>query len=185
MRELLLALVSLLPAVYLPVLVTQVPGSAWHRARWLVESAPVPAPAVQNATIKALAVRFLLPAYVVLGALTVWSGELALVVRFTVPGYLLALWMLRGLVVKTVEDPPLSVAPEDVVTRLEWSQVMLTLAMVAVAGAAGLALAVDTAPRTAALIAVLLALEVASDRAQRRRSARAELKGVAASGPRA
>ncbi len=175
MRELLLALISLLPAVYLPVMITQVPGSASHAARWLIDSAPVTGPSIENAAIKALAVRFLLPAFVLLGALTAWAGGPALIARFVVPGYLVALWVLRALYVKWVEDPPLSVAPEDVVTRVKWSEVMLTLAMIAVALAAALAIVVDTPARTAVLIAGLAALELAADRAQRQRAANASV----------
>lgn len=167
-RQGLLALLLFTPGIYLPVLLAHVPASESSEARWLLGTAPVAEGAVANGAIKALAVRFLLPLYALLFALA-WNGAgLAFALRLAVPGGLVTLLVLRWLYGLVVPDPPLSVAPDRIQTRLDWSGNLLVLAVgLTVLGVAA-AFRLDLAWAAVASAGLVLA-EVALGRALRRR----------------
>jgi hypothetical protein len=175
-RRGLLALLLFTPAIYLPVLLAHVPATASPGARWILDTAPVPAAAVRNAAVKALALRFLLPLYALLAAIAASLGEGALAARLLPAALLSSLLALRVLYPRIVLDPPLSTAPDEIAARHDWMSLLLTLTVVLV----GLAIFAEralTTPGRAALLAAALALvELSLDRAERRRAARAVLE---------
>jgi len=166
-RDGLLALLLFVPGAYVPLMSAHVPGSTSHRARWLLDCAPVGRDELDNGAIKAIAVRFLLPLYLVL-ALIAWSrggGELAL--RLAFPAWVTAVLVLRKTWRTCVKGQPLSTAPDDLFVNLDWIGVLgglgLGLTIVAIAASR----LVTTWPRGVAFALVLIALEMASDRAWR------------------
>ena len=112
--------------------------------------------------------RFLLPLYVVLFALA-WNGAgLELALRLALPGALLSLLVLRRLYGSTVTEPPLSVAPEAVRSRLDLGGNLMGLAVgLTIAGV--LAARFLTPAGALAVVLALAALEAAGGRALRRR----------------
>lgn len=109
-----LALLFFTAGAYLPVLLAHVPASATPAASWILSTAPVSAGAVVSGSVKALALRFLVPLYGLLALVGgVWGGPLALV-RLALPGFLVALLCLRWLYPRCVAAPPLSIPPEEV-----------------------------------------------------------------------
>ncbi len=109
-----LALLYFTAGAYLPVLLVHVPVSATPDASWILRTSPVPEGALAEGTIKALAVRFLVPLYAVLALLgATWCGPAA-VLRLVLPGYLVSLLCMRWLHPRCVVAPPLSMHPEDV-----------------------------------------------------------------------
>ncbi len=125
----LLALLLFTPPTYLPVLLSQVPGTLSHRARWLLDLAPLSPSAIHAGTVKALAVRFLLPLYALLFVLCASLGGIATAVRLALPAALLALAVLRFTYPAFAVDPPLSVAPDRIRTRRNMFELMIGLAI--------------------------------------------------------
>ena len=168
----LLALLLFSAGIYLPVLLTQVPGSASHAARWLHESAPVAEEAIVGGTIKAIALRFLVPLYVALFVIAAALGHLGLALRLTLPGALTSLLVLRLTYPVCVSDRPLSVAPDRLRTDLDWFG---TLAVIGVALALVAILAqrfVTSLPAVLGLLVVLVAVEAAVGSSRARRAPR-------------
>ncbi|MEW6073529.1 MAG: hypothetical protein AB1726_13175, partial [Planctomycetota bacterium] len=155
----LLALLLFSAGIYLPVLLTQIPISASHTARWLHECAPVDERDVAGGAIKALAVRFLVPLYAVLAAIAVLLGSGGLALRLAPSGALTSLLVLRLLYPVCVSDRPLSVDPAAARTNPDWlgalAGVGLALALLAIVAHRFLAGPLATA----GLLAALLALE--------------------------
>ncbi|MCB9914073.1 MAG: hypothetical protein H6828_02855 [Planctomycetes bacterium] len=167
----LLALLLFTPAVYLPVLLAHVPVTSSPGARWLLESAPTAPDDVAGGAIKALAVRFLLPLYLALGALAWFLADAGFALRLALPGGLLSLLALRVLYPRCVVGAPLSVAPEDVEVHHDWTGLLLGLALLLTVAALVTRRYVDTPAETAGLVLALVALEAGlsrrSTRAQR------------------
>jgi hypothetical protein len=128
-RDGLLSVLLFTPGAYLPILVVYAQATASPDARWLFDTAPAGAPAIARGAIKGLAVRFLLPLYLGLGALT-WAlagHELAL--RLVPAGAALSLIVTRAMYGRLVAEPPLSVAPDEVRTELDWTGSLLGLGL--------------------------------------------------------
>lgn len=164
----LLALLLFTPAVYLPILLAQVPATASPGARWMLDTAPVPPEAIRNGTIKALAVRFLLPLYLALTALS-WSlAGAAFALRLAIPGALFTFFSLRILYPRCVLDLPLSTDPEKIEVKHDWTGLLVSLAALLTLFALLARRFVTDAPRALLLIAALVVAEVIVDRMQRR-----------------
>jgi hypothetical protein len=131
-----LALLYFTAGAYLPVLLVHVPVSATPDAAWILRTAPVGERAVREGTIKALAVRFLVPLYAVLALLGATFAGPEAILRLALPGYLVTLLCLRWLHPRCVAAPPLSTPPEEVSFALdrfgELGGVALVLTVVAV-----------------------------------------------------
>ena len=111
--ESLLAILLFTPAMYLPVLLVHVPATATPRARWLIDTAPLPPEAERSGALKAIAVRFLLPLYLGL-ALVAWAqSDLGLVLRLGLPGAVAGLIVLRLCWSICVTTPPMSTGIHD------------------------------------------------------------------------
>lgn len=169
-RRDLLALLLFTVGVYLPLLLTHVPLSESPRAAWILHTAPVPESARTGGAIKALFVRWLVPLYLALLGLGLGLSEFALLARLWLPSLLLSLVLLRVLYGSCVKDPPLSVAPEDLRSEVDWAGRVTTLAV-------GLTLLAVLANRTLGwggglgLALVLLLAEIGLERKLRRGSA--------------
>lgn len=154
--------------VYLPVLLLHVPASESWRARWLVDTSPVDPTALAAGAVKAIAVRFLVPLYAVLALLAWAQSGPSVVLRLALPGFLLSLLITRRVYRACVEDPPLSVAPDDVRAAYDWSGSFLGYAI----GLTVLALfanrGLPTIPGGLGLAGFLLILEVLAERSFRR-----------------
>ena len=155
----LLALLLFTPAVYLPVLLAQVPATASPRARWLVETAPVSEAAIRGGAIKALAVRFLLPLYIALGGLAWVYAGLGFAVRLAIPGALVTLAALRILYPRCTLAPPLSVSSEEIEVRHDWTGLLISIAALLTVLAVAVQRYATGLPRTLALIGALLCVE--------------------------
>jgi hypothetical protein len=160
----LLALLLFTPAVYLPVLLAHVPVCSTPEARWLVESAPIPARAIEGGAIKALAVRFLFPLYTLLALLAAFFAGPLFALRLALPGALVTLISLRLLYPRCALAAPLSTAADQIEVRHDWTGFLLTLAVVLTLVAVCAQRLVTDVPRTGLLIAVLVAIEVAMSR---------------------
>ncbi|MCZ6597992.1 MAG: hypothetical protein O7B99_10160 [Planctomycetota bacterium] len=127
-RDDLLAVVLFTASLYVPVLLLHVPASESHEASSRRASSPVSAGATRSAAFKAVAVRFLVPLYALL-ALVAWSQSGVLIlVRLALPAFLVSLLLTRRLYATLVQDPPLSVAPDDVRTDLHMGEAFIYLA---------------------------------------------------------
>lgn len=167
-RDALFALIQMLPAVYLPVLLSQVPGSTSAEARWILDSAPVRPEAIARGARKAVLLRFVLPLYALLALLT-WSLAGAdLLLRFTLPGLLLSHLVARLSWPVFVERPPLSCPPDELAARLDWTNVLLGLAIGVTIAAIGAAAFVRTPLQGLLVAAALVALELVARRADAR-----------------
>ena len=162
----LLAVLLFTPATYLPILLAHVPATASFRARWLLETAPVSPAAIANGALKAIAVRFLLPLYVLLFALTWSQVDAAFALRLALPGALLSLIVMRRLYPMCVGDLPLSVAPNEIEAKMDWTGTLLTLA-IGLTVVAVVAFKLITSIEIAlGVCAVLIAIDWALDRAR-------------------
>jgi hypothetical protein len=150
-----------------------VPGTASAGARWLLDGAPVAEPVVRSATVKALAVRFLVPLYVCLFAIAAALGEARLALLLVAPAALVSLFVLRVLYPRITHDPPLSTPPDEVEVHHDWMGMLLTLAVALVVVALVAQRYVSSAPRALALTAALLAVEAVAELRTRRATARA------------
>jgi len=126
-REGLLAVLLFTPATYLPILLVYVPASNSFDARWILDGAPVARSAIDNGALKAVAVRFLFPLYVVLFGLAWSRAGLGFATTMAPIGFLVSLAVLRGLYPMCVSDVPLSTDPEAIVTRMDWTGKLMTV----------------------------------------------------------
>ncbi|MBK7642426.1 MAG: hypothetical protein IPJ19_05170 [Planctomycetes bacterium] len=159
-REGLLALLCFTPAIYLPVLLVHVAASRSAAARWILDSAPVSPEALASGARKALALRFVLPLYALLFALAWSQTSLEFALRMAPAGFLVSLLVLPRLYTLLVRDPPLSVQPEAVETRMDWGGPLMGLALALTFAAVMAQQFVTTVPR-ALLVCALLAGAVA------------------------
>lgn len=128
-RRDLLALLLFTVGVYLPLLLTHVPLSESPQAAWILRTAPVSEGARTGGAIKALFVRWLVPLYLALLVLGLALGEHEILARLWLPAVLLALLLLRRLYPTCVRDLPLSVAPEDLRSEVDWAGQVTGLAV--------------------------------------------------------
>lgn len=128
-RQALLALLLFTPPIYLPVLLAHVPATQTPDARWMLDTAPITKAELDGGTLKAVALRFLLPLYALLFALAcVYAGpEFAL--RMTLPAALVGLLVLRQVFPLFAKEPPLSVSAQDVTMPMDWTGPFLGVAM--------------------------------------------------------
>ena len=160
----LLALLLFTPAVYLPVLLAHVPVTSSPGARWMLETAPVEERDITSGTIKALAVRFLLPLYLALGGLAWLLADASFVWRLALPGALVSLLSLRLLYPRCVIGRPLSRAPGEIEVHHDWTGMLLGLAA-ALTVLALVAQRVLTTPlESLGLVLALLVLELVLSR---------------------
>ncbi len=166
-RDALLAVLLFIPATYLPILLVHVPATSSPAARWILDTAPIARGAIENGALKAVALRFLLPLYVLLSVVATAQGGFDVVSRLALPAALLALIVLRKLYPMCAEDLPLSVAPTDIEAKLDWTGTLLMLGI----GLTVLSLValkfVDSAWVGLLCAAGLLAIERMLDRAAR------------------
>lgn len=125
----LLALLLFTAGVVLPLLLTHVPLTESPAAAWILRTAPCSGRAIAGGAIKALFVRYLLPLYGSLLGLGLAMSELGLLARLWLPAVLLALVLLRLLYPRCVRDLPLSVAPEELRSEVDWAGLVATLAV--------------------------------------------------------
>lgn len=166
----LLAVLLFTPATYLPILLAHVPATASFRARWLLETAPVAPGSIDNGALKAVAVRFLLPLYVLLFALTWSQVDLAFALRLALPGALVSLIVMRRLYPLCVGDLPLSVAPNEIEAKLDWTGTLLTLAIALTIAAVVAFKYITSIGIGLGVCAVLLLIDASLDRARSRQA---------------
>lgn len=153
------ALLLFAPATYLPILLSQVPGSRGHEARWILDTSPSGHAPLGGGALKALYLRVLAPLYLLLGAVAWAIGEGAAATRILPVSMLVSLLLLRSLWGRCVSDLPLSVAPDKVEAPLDLTGSMLVLAMATTALAVA-SWKLLTPWGALAACAVLLALEL-------------------------
>lgn len=159
------ALLCFTTAAYLPLIVAHLPASDSADARWLVESAPLTRAALEGGALKAVAVRLVLPLYVVL-ALLCWSqGGALLAVRLALPGALLALIVLRLTWRVCVRDTPLSVPPDELAIDLDWIGLLGGLGIGLTLLSVAYTRLLPETGQAAAAIAVLVVFELVLERA--------------------
>jgi len=150
-------------SIYLPVLLSYVPATSSPRAAWVHATAPVRESELHGGAIKALAVRFLIPLYFILGVLTWFTASPELCVRLLPPAFLTSLLVLRKLYPICVGDPPMSMAPDEVETHPGWMMVM-TGAALGLTFAGVIANRMLSLEASLALCALLVTVEIVSDR---------------------
>lgn len=167
-REGLLAILLFTPAIYLPILLAHLPATSSPRARWILEAAPVDPTAIAGGAIKAMAVRFLVPLFLVLGGLAVALAGPGFALRLAPAGFVVTLLVLRALYPHVVRDLPLSVPADEVEVRHDWMGALATVAalLVVVAVLAQYVFA-STPLRAVAFLAVLALIEWRTARAYR------------------
>lgn len=173
-REALLSLLLFSPPIYLPILLAHLPATQSPDARWILETAPVSPADVAGGTLKAVALRFLLPLYALLFALAcVYAGPVY-ALSIAPPGALVCLIVLRQVFPMFAKDPPLSLHAHEVQMPMDWTGPFLAVAMALVVASIAAWRFIDT-PWIG--LAVTVALLVA-DRVIERRN-RALLENVA------
>ncbi|MFN9785296.1 MAG: hypothetical protein ACK57N_01845 [Planctomycetia bacterium] len=123
-----IALLLFAPAIYLPVLLSQVPGSRGHAARWILDGAPCDHAPIESGAHKALCLRVLLPLFALLVGVALAVGEGATAARLAPVAFLATCLLARALWGRCVAGLPLSVAPERVEAPLDMTGTMVALA---------------------------------------------------------
>lgn len=131
-REGLLALLLFSPPIYLPILLAHVPATASPDARWILDTAPIERRDVFGGSLKAVALRFLLPLYAALFVLACLYANPLFAVRIALPAALVGLLVLRQIMPMFLQDPPLSISAQDVKLPMDWLGAFGTLAVVLV-----------------------------------------------------
>jgi len=144
-----------------------VPVSASHEARWLHESAPIDEREVAAGTIKAVAVRFLLPLYVGLVAVAVLLDHAGIALRLALPGFLTSLVVMRLVYATCVTDRPLSTSPAEVRTNPDWIGPLAGIGIVLALLALLAHRLLTGVPGTLGLIAGLVAIDLVAARRAR------------------
>jgi hypothetical protein len=149
------------------LLAAHVPGSDSHRARWILDTAPIQEAEVRNGAIKALTVRFLVPFYALLILIGCLLGGAQLMLQLALPALVCAVLVLRLTWSRCVTLPPLSISPDSILVSQDWIGLLATAAG-ALSLVAVLASRVVTGPLQAlAFAALALAVERAFDRRSR------------------
>lgn len=162
-----LALLLFIPGAYVPLLAAHVPGSDSHRARWLIDCAPIERDALDNGAVKAVAVRFLVPFYALLAVLGALLGGVGLVARLALPALLSAVIVLRATWRTCVTSPPLSTAPDELYINRDWLGMLAVIASVLSVVAVLAARWVQGPLEALAFAAAVLGLEIVLDRRRR------------------
>ena len=166
-REDLLALLFFTAGIYLPILLSQVAASESWRASHLLRTAALTPGTEASAVVKALAVRFLLPLYVLLMILA-WTLEgPGIALRLGPAGFCASLIVMQRLYTTVVRDAPLSVAPDQVKTNQDWLGLLGGWAALLTIGAVVANRFAQEALPAAAIVLVLAGLAFASQRSLR------------------
>lgn len=176
--ESLFALLLFTPATYLPILLMHVPATDSATARWLLDTAPVPDAALENGALKAVAIRFVLPLYLALGALCWGLAGADLALRLTPPAFLVAVGILRASYRTCVNDKPLSTAPDDLRVELNLLSVLGAYALVLTVLAMLAHIFIKSVEAGAAITVFLIFAEVLSNRSWRRNADGAQAIGA-------
>jgi hypothetical protein len=174
-KESLLALLLFIPGAYAPLLAAHTPGSNSHRARWILDTAPITRGEIENGVLKAVVARFVAPLYFVLVALGCLQGHWELTLRLAVPAFLCCVIALRATWRTFVVDAPLSTPHEQIYINNDWLGALAVVAVLLLLFALGATRYLTTWPASAVAIVALLAFERLLDR----RMARGELQPVA------
>lgn len=138
-RRDLLALLLFIPGAYAPLMVAHTPGTSSHRARWILDTAPVELGEIENGAFKAVAARFLAPLYLVLVVLGGLQGRLEFTLQLAGPAFLTCLIATRAVWRTCVVDLPLSTPHEKLYINNDWMGVLAVVAFallgLAIAGA--------------------------------------------------
>lgn len=129
MREALMSLLLFTPPIYLPVLLAHVPASASHEARWILDTAPTARPDIDEGALKAIAVRFLLPLYVLLFALAWAQIDFFFALRLSLPAVLFGWIVLRQVYPQFTRNPPLSVSAQEIEMPMDWTGPFMAVAL--------------------------------------------------------
>jgi hypothetical protein len=173
-RDGLIAVLLFTPATYLPILLVHVPATSSPEARWIIDGAPVGRAEIDNGALKALAVRFLVPLYVLLFALAWSQAGPDFALRLAPIGFLLSLLVMRRLYPMCVTDVPLSRSASELEARMDWTGILLGLGLVLTLVAIAALRLVTDAGRAVLVCIVLLLVEWWADRSVRVAAARAE-----------
>jgi len=174
----LVALLLFTPATYLPILLMHLPATESADARWLLDTAPVETRALDNGALKAVAVRFVLPLYLVLGALAWGVAGADLALRLTPPAFLVAVAVLRSSYPTCVDGLPLSTPPDELRVELNMLSVLGAYALVLTVLALLAFLFLKSTEVAAAVSVFLVFVEVVRDRAWRRAGAASVAHGA-------
>jgi hypothetical protein len=174
-KESLLALLLFIPGAYAPLLAAHTPGSSSHRARWILDTAPVHRGEVENGVLKAVAARFVAPLYLVLVALGCLQGHWELTLQLVLPAFLCCVIALRATWRSFVVDAPLSTPHEQLYINNDWLGALAVLAIALLLFALGATRLITSWPASLAATAALLAFERVLDR----RMARGDLQPTA------
>lgn len=169
-----LAMLLFIPGVYLPLIAAHVPASTSHKARWIVDCAPLERDALDRGAIKALAVRMLVPFYALLAALGCLLGGAGLVARLVLPAGLASVIVLRATWRVCVTAPPLSTSPDELYVNRDWIGMLGVIAVVLSALAIAASKWIDSPWKALVFALAMLALERVTDR----RGAARTLSGV-------
>lgn len=107
-RDVMLAVLLFTPAAYMPVLLTHIPASRTPEASWILETSPTAPAAIANGALKAVAVRFVLPLFVMLSAVSTAFAGFEFTLRVALPGALVTLLVMRRLYPSCACGTPLS-----------------------------------------------------------------------------
>ena len=170
-RDTLLALLLFLPSLYLPLLCAHVSLSRSAAARWILETSPMDRANIDSGARKAVAVRFVVPLYLLLGASCAALSGLDFALRLTPLALTMAWFTVRWSWEMFVRDLPLSVDPKEVHINMDWFG---PLAGIGLGIAVLAALAVRYVPSPAwgiGLACVALGLSAAADARSQQRAA--------------
>ncbi|MEY2747284.1 MAG: hypothetical protein RL112_2326 [Planctomycetota bacterium] len=123
-----IALLAFAPATYLPVLLSQVPASRGHAARWIFDGAPCDHAPIEAGAHKALCLRVLSPLFALLLVVALAVGEGAVAARLLPVAFLATCILARALWGRCVAGLPSCVAPERVEAPLDMTGTMVALA---------------------------------------------------------
>jgi len=131
----LLAILSFAPLTYLPILLLFVPTTQTPQARVLLDVAPLGTLQEREGALKAIAVRILIPLYVLLAIVISWVATIELALHLIPPAAALTVYALRPLWLHYVENKPLSTPAQDLggVWRDDLTGGMFFMAIVSVA----------------------------------------------------
>lgn len=163
-RESLLALLLFIPGAYAPLLAAHTPGSNSHRARWLLDTAPVEPGELHNGVLKAVVARFLAPLYAVLIVLGCLQGQWQLTLQLAPPAFLCAVLVLRSVWRVCVIDSPLSVPHDQLYINNDWLGGLAVVAIALLLASLGATRYLDSWSASALATAALLAYERVLDR---------------------
>ncbi len=163
-RDIMMAVLLFTPAAYMPVLLTHVPASRTPDASWILKTAPISKSAIANGALKAVAIRFIFPLYILLSAVSVAFSGVEFTLRLAIPGALVSLLVMRRLFPSCATTTPLSRDLSDLEHDQDLMKSMFGQAVVLpILGIVVWKFAV-TPGQVAGLIGVLLAIEWIHDR---------------------